>query len=109
MPIACDLNMELYLVPKQWVKEHVDAAFADFCYQLLKRYFCKSSLIARTGYSESQKAINQVIQILQNQKTTVRENIEAERMEAFKKWKIRSSDNSAMWAEIFYYDLKNKF
>ena len=35
--ICCDIEQDLYLVPKQWVQEYVLEQFADYAYALTKQ------------------------------------------------------------------------
>ena len=104
-PIACDLDKDLYLVPKQWVKEGINECLSTYCYQFAKQFMSTSwQEFLELDINQTKKVIGQTIKILGSQKTTVRESIEIERKDFYRNLSIRPDDNSGIVYEILHVD-----
>ena len=62
-PIACDLDKNIYLVPKQWVKDGINIHLAEYSYLFAKQLLAEKHLKIQTIRNIS-KGIKKVISLL---------------------------------------------
>ena len=94
--IGCDLEMDLVLVPKQWVKEMVYKAISDFAYEYTKVLL--SEVDFRSNMFPLERAMERVVSILQSQKFSVNDSLEKRWRDCFNILKVGESQIQAFLA-----------
>ena len=98
-PITCDLEMELYLVPKMWVKELIQKHIMDYLYEF-GIGIIYLQLVKSSGKEIIKRRIEKIIWILSDANETVRDSFEKQRRKIFIDYGLTAQNNMTM-SEIY--------